>query len=97
MVVSPVILELRSSVSVALDDPHQFHADPRLDIHVLTLFGTVVTKYSNQMLIPPAPAIPTWRGTSPELLDAMEASVHAHNVRICSWLSPRRGAENNPV
>ena len=31
---SPVILDLRSSVSVALDDPHQFHADPRLIMHL---------------------------------------------------------------
>ena len=31
---SPVILDLRSSVSIALDDPHQFHADPRLIMHL---------------------------------------------------------------
>ena len=31
---SPVILDLRSSVSIVLDDPHQFHADPRLDMHL---------------------------------------------------------------
>ena len=34
MVASPVILDLRSSVSVALDDPHQFYADPRLIMHL---------------------------------------------------------------
>ena len=56
-----------------------------------------VRKTPVKMLTRPAPAVPTWRGTYPELLAAMEASVHAYNVRICSRLSPWRGAEKSPV
>ena len=40
-------------------------------IHVLPLFRTIGLENLASVVVRPAPVVPTWRGTYPELLDAM--------------------------